>query len=183
MTGAVLLREVIADDLPIFFEQQLDPDANYMAAFTAGDPTDRDAYMARRTGILGDETIIWQTILYDGQVAGSVLCYEESGRREVSYWIGKPYWGKGIATQALAAFLGHVTERPLYARAAKDNLASLRVLEKCGFAISGEDKGFANARGAEIEEFILILSATEGADRQVLRSASMAVHNAVPPDD
>ncbi len=81
----------------------------------------------------------------------------EFGKPEVSYWIGKPYWGKGVATRALSAFLFHVKVRPLYARVAKDNIASLRVLEKCGFARIGEDKGFANARGEEVEEFILRL--------------------------
>ncbi len=158
MTGDVLLREVIEADLPIFFEQQLDADANYMAAFTAKDPTDRAAFMARWARILSDETNINRTILCAGQVAGSIACYEEeAGRPEVTYWLGKPYWGKGIATAALGAFLLQVTARPMYARAAKDNLASLRVLEKCGFTIIGEDKGFANARGKEIEEYLLQL--------------------------
>jgi len=125
MSSDVLLREVTADDLPIFFEHQLDPEANHMAAFTAKDPADRDAYMARWTRILGDETISSQTILFKGQVAGSVSTFEESGRREVTYWIGKQYWGKGIATSALEAFLGRLATRPLYARVAKDNAASL----------------------------------------------------------
>src|ERR1700730_10727135 len=44
-TYEVLLRDVMSSDLPIFFEQQLDSDANHMAAFTAKDPTDRDAFM------------------------------------------------------------------------------------------------------------------------------------------
>jgi len=70
----------------------------------------------------------------------------------------KNYWGKGIATKALAAFPGHVKARPLYAHVAKHNIASIRVLEKCGFTICGEDKGFSNARGEEVEEFILTLS-------------------------
>jgi RimJ/RimL family protein N-acetyltransferase len=158
MTSDVLLREVIEADLPIFFEQQLDADANYMAAFTAKDPTDRAAFMAHWARILSDETNTNRTILHVGQVAGSVLCYEEEvGRPEVSYWLGKSYWGKGIATSALRAFLLQVTVRPMYARAAKDNLASLRVLEKSGFTIVGEGKGFANARGKEIEEFLLQL--------------------------
>jgi RimJ/RimL family protein N-acetyltransferase len=162
MTGDVLLRDVREDDLSIFFEQQLDPDANYMAAFTVKDPTDREAFMARWTRILGDETNSIKTILFDGQVAGSVLTYEGRGRTEISYWIGKRYWGKGIATRALAAFLGHVKARPMYARAAKDNLASLRVLHKCGFTIIGEDKGFASARGEEVEEYILKLELGPG---------------------
>ncbi len=157
-TSDILLRDVMRSDLPIFFDQQLDPDANHMAAFTAKDPSDRDAFMAHWSRILGDETSTIQTILFDGQVAGSVLSYvDEDGQLEVSYWIGKPYWGKGVATRALSAFLKHIEVRPLYARAAKDNIGSLRVLEKCGFARIGEDKGFANARSEEIEEFILRL--------------------------
>ena len=77
--------------------------------------------------------------------------------REVGYWIGQEFWGKGIATQALRLFLEKVALRPMYARAAKDNLASIRVLQKCGFTICGESKGYANARGCEIEEVLFIL--------------------------
>lgn len=154
----IILRDVTMSDLPIFFDQESDPEANRMAAFTPKDPTDRDAFMARWARKLRDETTDVQTILFNGQVAGSVFWYvDEDGRPEVSYWIGKPYWGKGVATRALIGFLDHMQKRPLYARAAKDNLGSLRVLEKCGFARIGEDKGFANARGEEIEEFILRL--------------------------
>jgi RimJ/RimL family protein N-acetyltransferase len=155
----VVLREVQAEDLPLFFEHQLDPEANFMAAFTAKDPTDQRAFMAHWTRILGDATITTRTILTRGQVAGSVSSYEETaGHPEVTYWLGKPSWGKGVATAALRAFLAQVTTRPMYARVAKDNRASLRVLEKCGFTIIDEDKGFANARGQEIEEWLLYLS-------------------------
>jgi RimJ/RimL family protein N-acetyltransferase len=158
MTTTVVLRDVAAADLPIFFEQQQDPDANYMAAFTAKDPADRDAFMAHWTRILAEETTTNKTILYDGQVAGSVACYvARPGEPEVTYWLGKPYWGKGIATAALAALLTQVAARPIYARAAKDNRGSLCVLEKCGFTIIGEDRGFANARGTEVEEYMLRL--------------------------
>ncbi len=164
MTSDVLLRDVTAGDLPILFEQQLDPEANYMAAFTSRDPADRDAFMAHWAKILADESIIKQTILADGQVAGSIGSFEQFGEREVGYWIGRQFWGKGIATKALAAFLGHVKQRPLHARAVKDNIASLRVLQKCGFTICGEDKGFAGARGMEVEEYILVLQANESND-------------------
>jgi RimJ/RimL family protein N-acetyltransferase len=159
----VLLRDVIDSDLPIFFKHQLDPAANYMAAFTAEDPADRDAFNAHWTKILGNDTVIVKTILFDGQVAGHIASFERFGEPEVTYWIGKEYWSQGLATRALSAFLNDQVRleaapptSPLYARAAKDNIASIRVLEKCGFTISGYDKGFANARGQEIEEVILI---------------------------
>lgn len=157
LRGEVLLRDVRKDDLSTFFEQQLDPEANHTAAFTRKDPADREAFDAHWNKIMRDEAITIKTILYDKQVAGHVLSFVQFGEREVSYWIGKEYWGKGTATKALSAFLAQVKERPLYARAAKDNFASLRVLEKCGFRITREDKGFANARGEEVEEFVMRL--------------------------
>jgi RimJ/RimL family protein N-acetyltransferase len=161
MTNRLLLRDVVNDDLPIFFEQQLNQEANYMAAFTAKDPTNQEAFTAHWHRILADETVSIKTIIFNGQVAGSVLSYEDEGKPEVSYWLGKVYWSKGIATWALTEFLAHHNKsRPIYARVAKDNLGSRRVLEKCGFIIISESKGFANARGQEIEELLLELGAS-----------------------
>jgi RimJ/RimL family protein N-acetyltransferase len=153
----IQLREVNEADLPILFEHQLDPEANNMAAFTARDPSDRAAFMAHWTKLLADDTITKRTILFEGHVAGNIVCFEWDGKPEVGYWIGREYWGQGIATRALSEFLGVVKERPLYAAAAKDNVASIRVLEKCGFAITGYGRGFSNARSEEIEEVILEL--------------------------
>jgi RimJ/RimL family protein N-acetyltransferase len=157
MTAHVILREVAEADLSIFFEQQLDPTANHMAAFTARDPSDRNTFMEHWAKLLADYTITTRTILFDEHVAGNIVCFEWDGKPEVGYWIGREYWGQGIATRALSEFLGVVKERPLYAAAAKDNAASIRVLEKCGFAITGYGRGFSNARGEEIEEVILEL--------------------------
>ncbi len=161
LAGEVLLRNVEEGDLPIFFDQQQDADANHMAAFTARNPADRAAFMAHWARILADETITKQTIVVDGQVAGNVVSFEQGGKREGGYWIGKSFWGKGVATRALSEFLHHIEVRPLYAYVAKDNLASRRVLEKCGFTIFGEDKEFSNARGEDVESLILKLSANE----------------------
>jgi RimJ/RimL family protein N-acetyltransferase len=152
----VTLRDVTDSDLPVFFEQQAEPDANQMAAFPA---RDREAFTAHWTKkILGDETVIKKTVLFKGHVAGNIVSWEQSGKQEVGYWIGKRYWGKGIAAKALSEFLRHVTMRPLYAHVAKHNIASIRVLEKCGFTNVGEDKEFSNAGGKVIEGFILKLT-------------------------
>lgn len=153
----ITLRDVEKSDLDIFFEQQVDEAANYMAAFTRKEPQDRDAFLNHWIRITADKKIIIKTIIYEGKVAGSVLRFEQFGEPEVSYWIGKEYWGKGIATGGLLKFLELVNERPLFARAAADNIASIRVLEKCGFKFSRKDKGYANARGEEIEEVIYLL--------------------------
>ncbi|WP_066399780.1 GNAT family N-acetyltransferase [Neobacillus mesonae] len=154
----IMLRNVIEDDLPIFFKHQLDREALYMAAFTSKDPNDWDSFLTHWNKILTNERIIKQAIIFEDIVVGHVLCFEQFDELEVSYWIGKEYWGKGIATKALWEFLKHISIRPLYARAAKDNFGSLKVLENCGFVITGEDSGFSNARGEEVEEFILTLN-------------------------
>ncbi len=158
----VSLREVAETDLPIFFDFQRDSAANFMAAFTPRDPTDREAFAAHWNRILNDDTVLVKTIIFDGHVVGSVAKFvdKEFGKPEVTYWIGKEYWGMGLATKALARFLREVTVRPIYGRAAKDNVASIRVLEKCGFTMSGQGKGFANARGKVVEEVILELADT-----------------------
>lgn len=158
MTESIILRNVADADLRVFFENEQDPEASRMAAFTAKDPADWAAFMARWDKIRADTSITVKTILVDGQVSGSVLVHGWFGDPEVSYWLGRAFWGRGVATQALAGFLTVVKTRPLYARVVKDNRASLRVLEKCGFRVCGEDRGFANARGAEVEEFILVLT-------------------------
>ena len=153
------LRNVFESDLPIFFAHQLDPEANQMAAFTAKDPSDNAYFHQHWSRILSDKTVTNRTVLYDGKVAGYVASYtdQEFGKPEVTYWIGKEYWGKGIATRALSRFLEIVKVRPIYARVAKDNLGSIRVLLKCGFVLAGDGKGFANARGEEIEEQVMKL--------------------------
>lgn len=103
---------------------------------------------------MNDGTIRKRSILLDGEVVGYLASFQRFGKPEVSYWIDRKHWGKGIATKALSEFLLEVKTRPIYARAAKDNVGSVRVLEKCGFKLAAQDKGFANARGAEVEELI-----------------------------
>lgn len=161
MTSRILLRDVAESDLPIFYQQQLDPVANTMAAFTPKDPTDRDAFTARWSKILADPAITVKTILFQGQIAGHIVCHTWFGPPEISYWIGREYWGQGIATSALAQFLTYVKTRPLYARAAKDNIGSIRVLQKNGFVITDTDMGYSNARGEEVDEVILQLAPGE----------------------
>ncbi|MDF1657871.1 MAG: GNAT family N-acetyltransferase [Verrucomicrobiales bacterium] len=157
--GSISLREAVNSDLAMFFEMQSDPVAVHMAAFTHEDSSNRESFLARWETILANPSVTARSIVRGEDLLGSVLSYEESGRLEVTYWIDRQSWGKGVATEALKLFLQTVdTRRPMQARAATDNLASLRVLEKCGFSVIEETSGFANARGEEIDEFELELS-------------------------
>lgn len=90
--------------------------------------------------ILKDEANILKTILCDGQVAGNIVSFMMEGQREVGYWLGREFWGKGIATQALEMFLQYIDIRPLYGVVARHNHGSKRILEKCGFRILQEDE-------------------------------------------
>jgi RimJ/RimL family protein N-acetyltransferase len=152
-----VLRELRDEDLSVLFEQWADPVAAHMAAFTALDHMDRGAFERRWSRLRADDTVINRVVVVDGEVAGTIGSWGDAGEREVTYWIGRSFWGKGIATDALRAFLAVDLARPLRARVASDNVASRRVLEKCGFRVIATERGFAEARSGEIEEFVLRL--------------------------
>lgn len=153
----LVLRNLEESDLSVLFEQQRDPAANRMAAFVSRDPKDWDAYLKHWHRILHDNTVTMKVIVLDGEVVGSVGSFLSEGKPQVTYWIGRQFWGQGIASSALSKFVQAVKTRPLYASAARDNAASIRVLEKCGFRIRSSAKAFAGARGEEIEEVMLEL--------------------------
>lgn len=149
----VTLRDVIEADLPVFFEFQRDPVANEMAAFPA---RDREAFTEHWTSnVLGNDAARKQTVLLDGEVVGNILSWEQSGDTLVGYWIGREYWGKGVASRALALFLLEVDTRPLHAHVVSHNAGSIRVLEKCRFRVVGEQT--IEESGVEIVEVILRL--------------------------
>lgn len=156
MTDTIQLRDVIEADLAIFYEQQRDPEATQMASFPS---RTRDAFMAHWVKTMADPSVQIKTILFNGTVAGNIVCFQQLGEREVGYWLGKEYWGKGIATRALEEFLKIIETRPLYAHVAKHNIGSRRVLEKCGFKIAAEDRFFSEVFGKNIDEYVLTLEA------------------------
>jgi RimJ/RimL family protein N-acetyltransferase len=154
----ILLTETEKDDLNVFFQFQLNEEANYLAAFTAKDPTDKAAYLEKYAKHLADPTIHMRTIKLNNVITGSIAKFVMQGEAGITYWIDRDFWGQGIATAALKNFLAIEPTRPIFGHVAFDNYASQKVLEKCGFVKIGQDKGFANARQAEIEEYIYKLS-------------------------
>ena len=129
-----MLREVQDRDLGALFEQQADPESSAMAGVPSRDRPGFDAHWRR---ILANEGTVIRVIDVDGEVVGHVASWPSEGRRYVGYWLGREFWGRGLATAALAEYLREVRERPLHALVSIDNVASIRVLEKCGFVEIG----------------------------------------------
>lgn len=155
---ALTLSETTQEELEALFHFQLDQQANHLAAFTSHDPSDQAAYLAKYSPFLTDPTITMRTIKVNDAIVGSIAKFVLENEAEVTYWIDRKWWGRGIATQALTSFLAIEPSRPLYGRVAFDNYGSQHVLEKCGFVKIGMEKGFANARQTEIEEYVYQLT-------------------------
>jgi RimJ/RimL family protein N-acetyltransferase len=154
MKTKIQLRNVEANDLPLFFEHQRDPIAVAMVAFRSRDRAAFDQHWAK---LLADDSLLKKTVIVDGEVAGNIGSWTAEGKREVGYWIDRAFWGRGVATEALSAFLCLEQTRPLHAGVAKHNAASIRVLQKCGFKLSPSVEEASN--DADASHVLLTLTA------------------------
>ena len=157
MATDVALRPVEDSDLDALFDQMRDPESVQMAAFTARDPNDREAFDTHMSKVRTSPDTTLRAVTRDGHLVGSIGSFVIDGDTEITYWIDRSVWGQGVASRALALFLDTVPVRPLYARAASDNVGSLRVLQKVGFTIIDTEISYALARNAKIEETVLRL--------------------------
>jgi RimJ/RimL family protein N-acetyltransferase len=151
----IALRPVADADLGPLFDQMRDPESVRMAAFTPDDPDDRTAFDAHMARVRTSPGITHRSVTCDGQLVGSIAAFVLDGRTEVTYWVDRAAWGRGIASRALELLMDLVPVRPLHACAASDNVGSLRVLQKSGFKIIRTENSFAPGRNSTIEETIL----------------------------
>lgn len=151
---SITLRPVEAADLPSLFQQQLDPEANRMAV---ANPRDAAAFAAHWARIFASPETIARAVIADGVLVGTVSCFGMEGVPAIGYWIDRAHWGRGIATRAVALLLAEVPTRPLHARAAASNVASIRVLERNGFIITGTREAPADDRFPACTETLLRL--------------------------
>lgn len=151
------LRAIDDDDLDAVFEMMRDRDSIAAAAFTAEDPDDRaafDVWIARQRT---DPDVAYFVVTEQGGFAGTIAAFTIEGDREVSYWIARHAWGRGVATEALRLLVSREPERPLFARAAAHNAGSIAVLEKNGFTELSRDVDFAPGLGRDTEEIVFTL--------------------------
>ena len=152
------LRPVLASDIDLFFEHHLELRPMPTGASAADLASRKATFVDRWEQMLSDERVLARTILWKGAVAGYVAYLIQRDKPSISCWLGRDYWGKGLATQGVRGFLDLIEQRPVYARVAFDNLAAMQVLRHTGFAIVGHDSFFSEAHGYEIDEIILALS-------------------------
>jgi RimJ/RimL family protein N-acetyltransferase len=160
----IQLRDVTDSDVAVFFDHLQHHPAQQMAAFIHEHPEDRVAHDAHWNKLLANDSITKRSIEVvkpngDPELVGHIISFTMEGDREITYWIDHHHWGKGIASEALRQFLAIERARPLYGRAAKDNTPSIRVMERNGFTLLRHERGYAHARGAEIDEVVMILHA------------------------
>ncbi|NYF18115.1 RimJ/RimL family protein N-acetyltransferase [Microbacterium sp. AK009] len=155
--GHIELRDLDDDDLDAVFEMMRDPAAVELAAFTADDPDDRDAFDRWIARIRGDDDVTYRIVTEDGAFAGAVGSFTVDGDREVTYWIARHAWGRGVATRALRLLVSREPVRPLFARVAVHNAASRAVLTRCGFTEVSRTTSFAPGVGRDVEEAVYTL--------------------------
>lgn len=160
MQAPVTLRKIRPEDIAVLYEQQLDPEATAMAAFPARDRAAHDAHWAK---VLANPTVVTRAIIVEGMVAGQIGSWEHDGQRLVGYWIGRKFWGRGVATGALHRFLKLDGHRPLRAHVGVQNHGSIRVLQKCGFTRVGMELAVSVLGGPPVDELIMELSGKSGA--------------------
>ena len=109
----VSLRPLEDRDLDTIYQQVTDPESVRMAAFTAEDQTDRRAFLNRMSRLRADTSVSHRVIEVDGAVAGTIGSFRIDNQPEVTYWVDRTLWGKGIASAALQILLAETAERPL----------------------------------------------------------------------
>jgi len=151
----ISLRDVSKDDLAVLFDQQRDAEANEVAV---ANPRDRASFDAHWAKILTDTDVVAKVIVDGDLVLGQISCFSHEGKASVGYWIGREHWGTGVVTRALALLLDEVSLRPLHARVARTNVASLRALQRHGFKVTGYEHAPATERFPACDEAILVLA-------------------------
>jgi RimJ/RimL family protein N-acetyltransferase len=162
----VILRDVEPADVPTLFAFESDPVYCAMAMIK---PRTRAAFEAVWEKIFSERAagvsamgVAQKVILAEGpegwQVCGSIGCFAVDGGHAVGYGLARSHWGRGIASRALALLLAEVRVRPLHARVAASNAASIRVLTKNGFVIESRKASPETERYMACEELSLVLA-------------------------
>ena len=134
---------------------------------------DAEAFLAQPRDPVLPSFLIFERTDRDPRLLGSCgLGRRPSGAVELGYWIARPFWGRGFATEASTALIdiARTLQLPrLQASHFLDNPASGRVLEKLGFAPIGiTAPRLSCARASEAPAKMFALELGESAERETL---------------
>ena len=104
-------------------------------------------------------------IAVDGKAVGGIGFHpgKDVGRRtaEIGYWLGEPYWGRGIVSEALRAVTEHAFAKHdlvrLQAHVFEWNTASARVLEKAGYTREARLRKSVTKEGRTVDSYLYAL--------------------------
>ena len=145
----ILLRPWMESDAETLFKYASDPEVGPLAGWPPHKSVEESREIIR-TLFSGEGmwAVVWKAT---GEAIGCVGYLPASASNlsigadecEVGYWIARPYWGKGICTDALRLVVEHCFRekgyRCLWGTHFPDNPASGRVMEKCGFIDTGKE--------------------------------------------
>ena len=120
---------------------------------------DADAWLRR---VVGQDPPTQCGVEVEGEVVGSIgLTLQEDVHRrsaEIGYWLGEPFWGRGLMTEAVPAFTAYAMATfdvcRLYATVFEWNPGSARVLEKAGYVLEGRLRKSVIKDGRTIDQFL-----------------------------
>ena len=148
-TNRILLRPWRDDDAAALFKYASDPEVGPRAGWPPHQSVDESLQIIQK---FFDNDYTWAVELKETSEAIGCVGYLPASfsnlkigedQCEVGYWIARPYWGKGICTEALQLVIDHcINEKGftvLWGDYFLDNPASGRVMEKCGFVDTGEE--------------------------------------------
>jgi RimJ/RimL family protein N-acetyltransferase len=150
----IRLCPTLPADLPILFDHQVDEEASRVAAVK---PRSREDFHTHWLAVLQRTDTTTRTIRLDEVVVGTITCFPSEGHHEIGYWIGREFWGRGIVTRAIQQLLEVVSIRPLVAKVATANVASIRALQRNGFTTVEVRDSPATERYLACEEAVLRL--------------------------
>ena len=148
-TNRIFLRPWHDSDARILYKWASDPDVGPRAGWAPHQSVEESLEVIRT--VFKDATNTWAIELKETGEAIGAMGYGPScdcalpardGEPIVGYWIAKPYWNKGICTEALKLMIGHIRVttgiKSLISGHFIDNPASGRVMQKCGFHDTGQ---------------------------------------------
>ncbi|MBR0501566.1 MAG: GNAT family N-acetyltransferase [Bacteroidales bacterium] len=148
-TTRIVLRPWQDSDAAVLYKWASDPDVGPRAGWAPHKSIEESLDVIRT--VFNDATNTWAIELKETGEAIGAMGYGPScncnlpareGEPLAGYWVAKPYWNRGICTEALGLMIEHIRKttaiKSLISGHFVDNPASGRVMEKCGFVPTGE---------------------------------------------